>query len=68
MATNRDWHWRLLPLTVLIYAWVLFNYMMVSTAGPMGRFFFPALPAFGLLIFYGLSQWLTIFSRRNAYG
>lgn len=58
----------LLPLTVLIYTWVLFSYMMVSTAGPMGRFFFPALPAFGLLIFYGLSQWLTIFSRRNGYG
>lgn len=58
----------LLPLTVLIYTWVLFSYMMVSTAGPMGRFFFPALPAFGLLIFYGLSQWLTIFSRRSAYG
>jgi len=57
----------LLPLAVLIYAWVLFSYMMVSTAGPMGRFFFPALPAFGLLIFYGLSQWLTIFSRRSAY-
>ncbi len=51
----------LLPLAVLIYAWVLFSYMMVSTAGPMGRFFFPALPAFGLLIFYGLSQWLTLF-------
>jgi hypothetical protein len=50
----------LLPLAVLIYAWVLFSYMMVSTAGPMGRFFFPALPAFGLLIFYGLSQWFKI--------
>ena len=47
----------LLPLTVLIFTGVLFNYMLVSTAGPMGRFFFPALPALGLLLAYGLSQW-----------
>jgi 4-amino-4-deoxy-L-arabinose transferase-like glycosyltransferase len=68
LLRGRQWRveWRqtglalaLLPLAVLIYAWVLFSYMMVSTAGPMGRFFFPALPAFGLLIFYGLSQWLN---------
>jgi 4-amino-4-deoxy-L-arabinose transferase-like glycosyltransferase len=53
----------LLPLTVLIFAGVLFNYMMVSTAGPMGRFFFPALPALGLLIFYGLSEWCRLLLR-----
>jgi hypothetical protein len=26
----------------------------------MGRFFFPALPALSILIFYGLSQWLSL--------
>ncbi|MFN2189493.1 MAG: hypothetical protein ACK2T3_12080, partial [Candidatus Promineifilaceae bacterium] len=37
---------------------VLFGYMLVSPAGPNGRFFFPALSAFALLIFFGLLQWL----------
>jgi 4-amino-4-deoxy-L-arabinose transferase-like glycosyltransferase len=46
----------LLALDVVLIAAVLFNYMLVSPAGAMGRFFFPGLPALGLLTFYGLSH------------
>ena len=52
-------------VTVLLFSAVLFNYMMLSTAGPMGRFFFPALPSLGLLVFYGLSRWLSLFTRHG---
>jgi hypothetical protein len=48
-----------LGATILIFFAVLFNYMLVSPAGPNGRFFFPALTALALLTFYGLSQWLA---------
>jgi hypothetical protein len=44
-----------------LFLGVLFNYMLVSPAGPMGRFFFPALPSLAILIFYGLSRWLALF-------
>ena len=47
----------LLVLNVAIFFAVLFNYLLVSPAGPMGRFFFPALPALGILMFYGLTLW-----------
>ena len=47
----------LLALTVAVFFAVLFNYLLVSPAGPMGRFFFPALPALGILMFHGLSLW-----------
>jgi 4-amino-4-deoxy-L-arabinose transferase-like glycosyltransferase len=47
-----------LLLNVLLVGAVLFGYMLVSPAGPMGRFFFPALPAFALLLFYGLAELL----------
>lgn len=50
----------LLALDVLLFFAVLFNYMLVSPAGAMGRFFFPGLPALGLLLFYGLSRWLAL--------
>lgn len=49
-----------LAADVLLFSLVLFNYMLVSPAGPNGRFFFPALSAFALLIFYGLSQLVLI--------
>lgn len=39
-----------------ISACVLFGYMLISTAGPMGRFFFPALAALAVLMMLGLSQ------------
>jgi 4-amino-4-deoxy-L-arabinose transferase-like glycosyltransferase len=50
----------LLLLNVALFFAVLFNYLLVSPAGPMGRFFFPALPSLALLIFYGLSRWFTL--------
>ena len=49
----------LLILDVLLFFAVLFNYLLVSPAGAMGRFFFPALAALALLVFYGWSQWLN---------
>jgi hypothetical protein len=49
----------LLGLVVLLFFAVLFNYLLISPAGPMGRFFFPALPALAILLFHGLSLWLS---------
>lgn len=49
-----------LILNALLAFAVLFNYMLVSPAGAMGRFFFPGLPALSLLIFYGLSRWASL--------
>ena len=37
---------------------VVIAYMLVSPAGAMGRFLFPGLPAFAILLFWGLSRWL----------
>ncbi len=50
----------LLVLDVALFFAVVFNYLLVSPAGAMGRFFFPALPALALLTFYGLSAWLDL--------
>ncbi len=47
----------LLALNVTLFFAVLFNYLLVSPAGPMGRFFFPALPSLAILMFFGLSLW-----------
>jgi 4-amino-4-deoxy-L-arabinose transferase-like glycosyltransferase len=47
----------LLILDVVLFFAVLFNYLLLSPAGAMGRFFFPALPALAVLTFYGWSQW-----------
>jgi len=46
----------LLMATVLLFVAVLVAYIMVSPAGAMGRFFFPGLPAFALMLCLGLSQ------------
>lgn len=48
-----------LVLTILLFAAVVFAYMLVSPAGSMGRFFFPGLPAFTLLLMFGLSRALA---------
>lgn len=56
----------LLALNVLVFFTVLFNYLLVSPAGPMGRFFFPALPSLAILLFYGLSLWIG--DRRKSDG
>lgn len=47
----------LLALDVVLLFAVLFNYLLISPAGAMGRFFFPALPALAILTFYGWSRW-----------
>ena len=54
-----------LALNVFLFAAVVFNYLLVSPAGPMGRFFFPALPSLALLIFYGFSRWPTLFGKQG---
>jgi len=46
----------LLLADVLLFAAVLFTYILLSPAGAMGRFFFPGLSAFALLLFFGLSR------------
>ena len=48
-----------LAFNVLLFTGVLVAYMLVSPAGPMGRFFFPALPALALLLFGGLAELVT---------
>jgi 4-amino-4-deoxy-L-arabinose transferase-like glycosyltransferase len=53
----------LLLVNVGLFFAVVFNYLLVSPAGPMGRFFFPALPSFALLLIYGLSRWVGLLSR-----
>ncbi|UCG23651.1 MAG: phospholipid carrier-dependent glycosyltransferase [Chloroflexota bacterium] len=53
----------LLAAAALLFSAVLFNYMLVSPAGPNGRFFFPALSASAILVFFGLNWWL-LFIRR----
>lgn len=49
----------LLLFNVLLFFAVLFNYLLISPAGPMGRFFFPALPSLSILMAFGLSQFLA---------
>ncbi len=44
----------LVIFSALLFAAALFGYMLTSTAGPMGRFYFPGLSAFGLLMCIGL--------------
>jgi hypothetical protein len=47
----------ILLLNVIIFFGVIFNYLLISPAGPMGRFFFPAMPALAILMFYGLRHY-----------
>ncbi|MFN8596920.1 MAG: glycosyltransferase family 39 protein [Anaerolineae bacterium] len=49
----------LVIFAALLFAAALFGYMMSSTAGPMGRFYFPGLSAFGVLLALGLSELRT---------
>ncbi len=53
----------ILLVNVGLFFAVVFNYLLVSPAGPMGRFFFPALPSLALLIIYGLICWLNLLPR-----
>jgi hypothetical protein len=58
----------ILSANVVIFFAVIFNYLLVSPAGPMGRFFFPALPSLALLMIYGLSRWLAFLPAPDAGG
>ena len=51
----------LVIFSALLFAAALFGYMLTSTAGAMGRFYFPSLSAFGLLLALG---WTTLFTLR----
>jgi hypothetical protein len=53
----------LVIFSALLFAAALFGYMLSSTAGPMGRFYFPGLSAFGLLLALGWTQLLKEVSR-----
>ncbi|MDX1416501.1 MAG: glycosyltransferase family 39 protein [Candidatus Promineifilaceae bacterium] len=55
----------LLFVNVALFFAVIFNYLLVSPAGPMGRFFFPALPSAALLLFYGLNRWGSLLVGRG---
>ncbi len=76
LPANRDAairpHLLLLGLVALIAVVVVFAYVLVSPAGAMGRFLFPGLPAFALLIFWGLTLWPKLlgwnWDRRLAIG
>ncbi len=48
----------LLILTVILYTAVVLYYMLIQPAGAMGRFLFPAFPAFAILVVGGLCGWL----------
>ncbi|MCP5093931.1 MAG: DUF2142 domain-containing protein, partial [Chloroflexi bacterium] len=53
----------LLLLNIGLFFVVVFYYLLISPAGAMGRFFFPALSSLSLLSFYGLSRWVSVFAR-----
>ncbi|HNT73768.1 MAG TPA: phospholipid carrier-dependent glycosyltransferase [Anaerolineae bacterium] len=48
----------LLIVTMGIFTAVVFYYMLIQPAGAMGRFLFPALPAFAVLLVGGVEAWL----------
>ncbi|MBN1876495.1 MAG: glycosyltransferase family 39 protein [Anaerolineae bacterium] len=43
---------------ILLFTGVVFYYMMIQPAGAMGRFLFPVLPAFAILVVGGWNTWL----------
>lgn len=57
----------LLALNVALFFGVIFNYLLISPAGPMGRFFFPAQPSLAILLFFGLSQWWALIANRQLF-
>jgi 4-amino-4-deoxy-L-arabinose transferase-like glycosyltransferase len=48
----------LLCSTVLLFTGVVVYYILIQPAGAMGRFLFPALPAFSVLLVGGFEAWL----------
>jgi hypothetical protein len=57
----------LVIFAALLFAAALFGYMLSSTAGPMGRFYFPGLSAFGLLLAVGWTTLLNFAARSTQY-
>lgn len=53
----------LLLLIVGLTVAVVISYMLLSPAGAMGRFLFPGLPAFALLLFWGITRWAALLGR-----
>lgn len=49
----------LLGVTCLVFVAVILYYIMIQPAGAMGRFLFPALPAFAILLAGGLQRFFT---------
>jgi hypothetical protein len=50
----------LLAFDVILFFAVVFNYLLVSPAGAMGRFFSRRCPRWPLLTFYGLAAWVDL--------
>lgn len=48
----------LMILTIVLYTIIVLYYMLIQPAGAMGRFLFPALPAFAVIVVGGLCGWL----------
>jgi hypothetical protein len=57
----------LVIFSALLFAAALFGYMMSSTAGPMGRFYFPGLSAFALLLALGWTTLLDSVTRNTQH-
>ncbi len=51
--------WLWLALTVLLTLGIVLYYMLIQPAGAMGRFLFPAFPAFAVLALAGWDAWLN---------
>jgi hypothetical protein len=61
---------RLAPLITLtvVFVVIVTYYMLIQPAGAMGRFLFPALPAFGILVVGGLSRFFPVSSTPHLQG
>ena len=57
----------LCALAAFLFAGAVFTYMTISTAGPNGRFFFPALPALGVLLAAGLLEWARRWEKQASW-
>ena len=48
---------------MVLFFIVVFNYLLISPAGAMGRFYFPALSSLSILCFYGWWSWGELLNR-----
>ena len=60
----------LVPLVTvsIVFVAIVTYYMLIQPAGAMGRFLFPALPAFGVLLMGGLSRFFPVSSAPRLQG